>query len=65
MIVDYSRRRPQHTPELIEGESIEVVTTYKYLGVHLDHKLDWSVHTNVAYKKRTEQTLLSLKAEIF
>ena len=28
-----------------------MVQTYKYLGVHLDHKLDWSVHTDAAYKK--------------
>ena len=28
-----------------------MVTTYKYLGVHLDNKLDWSVNTDALYKK--------------
>ena len=51
MIVDFGRRKAHHLPVVIEGEGIEVVQTYKYLGVHLDHKLDWSVHTDAAYKK--------------
>lgn len=51
MIADFSRRKTHHLSVLIGGESIEVVPTYKYLGVHLDCKLDWSVHANAAYKK--------------
>ena len=30
---------------------MEVVNTYKYLGVHLDNKLDWSANTDALYKK--------------
>ena len=42
MIDDFSRK-PSHQPITIDGETIEAVKTYKYLGVHLDNKLDWSV----------------------
>lgn len=35
----------------IHAKDIEIVDTYKYLGVHLDNKLDWSDNTNRIYKK--------------
>src|SRR4029434_522533 len=35
----------------IGGVSVEVVKTYKYLGVHLDSKLDWSTNIDAIYKK--------------
>ena len=31
--------------------SVEVVNTYKYLGVHMDNKLDWSANIDAIYKK--------------
>lgn len=43
MIVGFGRQKSQHLPVQIDGECNKVVSTYKYLGVHLDHKLDWSV----------------------
>ena len=50
MIIDFSRK-PSHQPITIDGETIEVVKTYKYLGVHLNNKLDWSVQANTLYEK--------------
>src|SRR4029434_237772 len=38
-------------PVSIGGVSVEVVNTYKYLGVHLDSKLDWSANIDAIYKK--------------
>lgn len=51
MIVDFRKNKSQYLPVQVSGERIEVVPTYKYLGVHLDHKLDWTVQANAAYKK--------------
>jgi len=51
MIVDFGRCKSDHLPVVIEGKGIEVVQTYKYLGVHLDHKLDWSGNVNSAHMK--------------
>ncbi|KAK7930457.1 hypothetical protein WMY93_006852 [Mugilogobius chulae] len=50
MIIDFGRK-PAHQPVIIDGEKIEVVDTYKYLGVHLDHKLDWSEQARALYSK--------------
>ncbi len=29
-----------------------MVPTYKYLGIHLDNKLDWSLNTDALYRKK-------------
>lgn len=51
LIVDFHRVRPLLQPVNIKGEDVEVVQTYKYLGVHLDNKLDWSTNTDELYKR--------------
>jgi len=39
------------TPMNIEGMDIEIVPSYKYLGVHLNHKLDRTDHDAALYRK--------------
>lgn len=51
MILDFRRRRPSPQPVTISGEEIEVVSSYKYLGLEVDEKLDWSVNSDYVYKK--------------
>ena len=51
MVVDFRRSQPPLLPVSIEGVSVEVVNTYKYLGVHMDNKLDWSANVDAIYKK--------------
>ena len=51
MILDFRRFKPSLQPVNNCGVDIEVVPTYKYLGVHLDNKLDWSLNTDALYKK--------------
>ncbi|KAI4888859.1 hypothetical protein NFI96_007029, partial [Prochilodus magdalenae] len=66
-ITDYLTGRPQHVrirdcssdtevqalsaANLHQGVDVEVVRSYRYLGVHLDERLDWSVNTDIVYKK--------------
>ncbi|KAG5279123.1 hypothetical protein AALO_G00106350 [Alosa alosa] len=45
------RSKPTLLPVPINGVNVEVVSTYKYLGLHLDNKLDWSANTDALYKK--------------
>ena len=46
MIVDYRKRRTEHTLILIDGAVVEQVDSFKFLGVHITNKLTWSKHTN-------------------
>jgi len=52
LVVDFrqSRKRPL-TPITIRGEDVEVVNSYKFLGVHLNNKLDWSDNTDALFRK--------------
>ena len=33
-------------PILIDGAVVEQVESFKFLGVHINNKLEWSKHTN-------------------
>jgi hypothetical protein len=44
MIVDYRKRRTERAPILIDGV-VEQVESFKFLGVHINNKLEWSKHT--------------------
>ena len=51
MVIDFRRNTEPVQPVVIKGESVEIVSTYKYLGVVIDDKLDWSNQADSVYKK--------------
>ena len=51
MVVDLRRTRPHPQPITIKGDCVEVVSTYKYLGVQLGDKLDWTANTDALCRK--------------
>lgn len=55
IIVDFRRSRPSHTPLRINDTAVEVVSTTKYLGVHITDKLGWSLHTSSLAKKAQQR----------
>ncbi|KAI5098355.1 gastrula zinc finger protein XlCGF28.1-like [Silurus meridionalis] len=60
LVVDF--RRHKHTSSLplvnIQGKDIVRVDSYKYLGVHLNNKLDWTDNTEAIYKKGQSRLFL-------
>ncbi|CDR00640.1 unnamed protein product [Oncorhynchus mykiss] len=56
MIVDYRKRRAEHAPIFIDGAAVEQVESFKFLGVHITNKLEWSKHTKTVVK-RARQSL--------
>ncbi|XP_064857649.1 uncharacterized protein LOC115142632 [Oncorhynchus nerka] len=60
MIVDYRKRSTEHIPILIDGAVVEQIESFKFLGVHINNKLDWSKHTK-AVVKRARQSLFPLR----
>ena len=48
MVVDFCRSKPILLPVSIEGVNVDM---HKYLGIHLDNKLDWSANTEALYQK--------------
>ncbi|XP_058254652.1 uncharacterized protein LOC131359093 [Hemibagrus wyckioides] len=51
MVGDFRRPRPQPEPVTINGDCVEFVKTYKYLGVQLDDKTDWTANTDALCRK--------------
>ncbi|KAI4881097.1 hypothetical protein NFI96_007135 [Prochilodus magdalenae] len=65
MVVDFRRARPLIQPVFIEGVEVEMVRTYRYLGLHLDERLDWSANTDVLYRKGQSRLYFLRRLESF
>ena len=55
IIVDFRRSRPSHTPLHINDTAVEVVSTTKFLRVHITDNLSWSLHTSSLAKKAQQR----------
>ena len=60
MIVDYRKRRTEHSPILINGAVVEQVENFNVLGVLITNKLTWYKHIKTVVK-RAQQNLLPLR----
>ncbi|KAI3359347.1 hypothetical protein L3Q82_002853 [Scortum barcoo] len=52
MIVDFRRGRHLPSPLYIGGTAVEVVSSFRYLGVHISDDLTWSNNTSCLMRKR-------------
>ncbi|KAI3355866.1 hypothetical protein L3Q82_004418 [Scortum barcoo] len=52
----FGRSRPR--PVLLEGAEVEAVDSYRYLGLWIDNKLDWTTHTSHLYGKTQSRIVL-------
>lgn len=51
MVIDFGHKKSTPLSISISGTDVELITSYKYFGVNLDCKLEWSTNTEVLYKK--------------
>ncbi|TWW80440.1 hypothetical protein D4764_01G0002550 [Takifugu flavidus] len=51
MVVDFRKSKSPPSPVCISGKDVEIVSSYRFLGVQLDNKLEWSINTDAVYKK--------------
>ena len=51
LVIDPRRDSKQCNPICIDGEPVEQVVSFEYLGVTLDNKLSFCLHTTVVQKK--------------
>ena len=60
MQIDFRRNPKTPAPLVIKGEKIEIVTSYKYLGITLENSLKWTENT-LAVQKKASQRLYFLR----
>ncbi|TWW73507.1 hypothetical protein D4764_15G0009010 [Takifugu flavidus] len=59
LVVDFCRRNnPPPVPVNILGMDVNVVKSFKYLGVHLNNNLDWTHSTDTLIMKGTRRLFL-------
>ncbi|KAI5606429.1 gastrula zinc finger protein XlCGF28.1-like [Silurus asotus] len=60
MIVDFRRAQSDQSSLIIDGSSVEIVKSTKFLGVHLADNLTWSLNTS-SITKKAQQRLYFLR----
>ena len=51
LVIDFRIKKNPLSPLVIKDQEIEQVQTYKYLGVIIDDKLNWQMHSSAVCKK--------------
>ena len=65
IVVDFRRDPPPPRPLVINGEEVEIVGEYKYLGSIIDCKLDWSPNALALLKKGNQRLYFMKKLNSF
>ena len=65
MIFDFRRKEYTHCEIVIGGECVERVCNYKYLGVTVNERLDWSVHAENVMSKVNQRMYFVRKLNSF
>ena len=65
MIVNYRKRKTEHTPIIIDRAVVEQVESFKFLGVHITNKQTWSKHTKTVVKRARQNLFPLWRLKIF
>ena len=65
LIIDFRKKKLPLQPLQIKNEAVEQVSDYKYLGVSIDNKLDWRVHTSLLHSKVNKRMFFLRKLKLF
>ena len=55
LIIDYRKKQDTHTPLHINGETVERVSSFKFLGIHIPENLSWAINTTAIVKKAQQR----------
>ena len=65
LIVDFRKNISPPDPIIIKNESVEIVSSYKYLGVTVDNKLNWNQHVSLLHSKASQRLYFLRKLRSF
>ena len=55
LVVDFRRRKTDIPPLIINGDCVERVSSFRFLGVHMEEDFTWSVNTSELLKKAQQR----------
>ncbi len=55
LFLDFRRCRTEPAPLFINGDCVERVHTFKFLGVHISNDMSWSANTSATIKKAQQR----------
>ena len=65
MCIDFRRNRTVNSPIVINGEPVEQVDSFKYLGVILDENFSFTKHVTAVQKKSQQRLHVLRKLRAF
>ena len=65
VIIDFRKKQNKHLAVEIDNQVVEQVDNYKYLGIHVNNKLDWSVHASQVISKINQRMFFVRKLNYF
>ena len=65
LIVDFRIHKDPLDPITINDQKVEIITSYKYLGMYIDNDLKWSVHANNLLKSCNQRLYFLRKLNLF
>jgi len=57
LILDFRKHRQDYTPLLINGEQVEIVSTFRFLGTYLSADYSWTYNIRALVKKAQQRLL--------
>ena len=64
MVIDFRRIKSPIAPITINGEDIEIVTDFKFLGTIISNDLSWDTNITAITKKAQQRTLCSFSENL-
>ena len=65
MVIDFRNKKEPLDSLFNNGEKVEEVDKYKYLGVTIDNQLNWKCHSHLVYKKLNSRLYFLRKLKYF
>ena len=65
MIINFRRQKNDIIPLTVHDEDVDIVTEYKYLGVHIDSSMSWDMHVRKTHSKANQRLYFLRKMNMF
>ena len=65
VIIDFRLKPFVHQDVIIDGQVVEQVENYEYLGIHVNNRLDWSIHASKVISKINQRMFFVRKLNHF